>query len=175
MDPNVDNGSDTCDIALASAKNYLAYALQLLKTIFAKDSLGFVATPLLNALQTYVDGFLTATQIDASGTAATAVELMYLLRLVAPASYQTEIQTYIDKIRAFQATVQECTGKKDRMGSMSFMQMVLKLPAVAMDTARNCNVFNPLGCAPGNAVRTVVDRLGDLAQGARHMYLLRSI
>lgn len=90
---------------------------------------------------------------------------MYLLRLVAPASYQTEIQTYIDKIRAFQATVQECTGKKDRMGSISFMQMVLKLPAVALDTALNCNVFNSLGCTPGNAVRTVVDRLGDLAQG----------
>ncbi|KAF9303492.1 hypothetical protein BGZ74_003661 [Mortierella antarctica] len=95
------NATDTCAITMARAKSYLTYVFQMFKAIFANASLGFTATPVLNALQTLVDGFLSATNIDISGTAITAVELMYLLKFVAPASYQVEIQTYTDKIRAF--------------------------------------------------------------------------
>lgn len=122
------DATDTCKYARARAKNYLTYVFQMFKTIFAKASLGFVANPLLDAIQTFVNGFLTATKIDPSGSAMTAVEMMCLLKFIALDSYKDEIQTYIDRICAFQATVQECTGKKDCMGPISFMVMVLKVP-----------------------------------------------
>ncbi|KAG0016113.1 hypothetical protein BGZ81_011380, partial [Podila clonocystis] len=48
---------------------------------------------------------------------------------------------------------------------ISFIQKVLKAPAVAMDAALFCGTFNPVGRAPGNAIRTVVAKLGDLAKG----------
>ncbi|KAG0092064.1 hypothetical protein BGZ92_010977 [Podila epicladia] len=71
----------------------------------AKGLLGSVATPVLNAFRTLVDGSFTTTNIDIWGTATIAVKLMCFLKFVAPDSYQVEVQTYIDKIPAFQATI----------------------------------------------------------------------
>ena len=148
------DATDTCKYARARVKNYLTYVFQMIKTIFAKASLGFVANPLLDAIQTFVNGFLTATNIDPSGPATTAVEMMYLLKFIAPDSYKDEIQTYIDRICAFQAAVQECTGKKDCMGPISFMVIVLKVPAgfvdstLSRDTLIHSDVFRETRSVP---------------------------
>ncbi|KAF9326924.1 hypothetical protein BG006_009714 [Podila minutissima] len=142
----------------------LTYVFQMFKTIFANTSFGFAATPVLNALQTLVDGFLSATNIDISGMATTAVELMYLLKFVAPASYQVEIQTYTDRVRAFQATIQECTGKKDCTGPISSVQAVLNAPIGIVGQILDCGMI-PFTCAPGDVFRSVVTKLGDITKG----------
>lgn len=88
---------------------------------------------------------------------------MYLLKFVAPASYQVEIQTYTDKIRAFQATIQECTGKRDCTGPISFVQAVLNAPMGIVDQTLSCAMI-PFTCAPGDAFRSVVTTLGDITK-----------
>ncbi|KAG0009527.1 hypothetical protein BGZ81_003335 [Podila clonocystis] len=157
--------TDNCQNITERAKNYLTYAFQYFKTIYAQASLGFVADPLLDTIQIMTNSFLTATNIDITGISNIIAEMLYLLKFIAPTSIQPQLTMLIDKIRAIQATAQECTGNKDCMGPISFVVSVLKVPAVLVDSLLFCGFFNPVGCAPGTALRAVIDQLGNLAKG----------
>ncbi|KAF9376432.1 hypothetical protein CPC16_000189 [Podila verticillata] len=147
---NVGDATDTCKTARAKAraKNYLKYVFQMFKSIFAKAPLWFITNPLLDALQKYVGGYLAART-----------------HFIAPASYKGDIQIYIDQIRALQATIRECTGNKDCNGLIPFMIMVLQVPADTVDSTLKCNTLNMVGCAPGKALRAVIDQLQGLQNG----------
>ncbi|KFH69267.1 hypothetical protein MVEG_04082 [Podila verticillata NRRL 6337] len=108
---------------------------------------------------------LGRTNTCVSGTAITAVGLMYLLKFIAPASYKGDVHIYIDQIRALQATIRECTGNKDCNGLIPFMIMVLQVPADTVDSTLKCNTLNVVGCAPGKALRAVIDQLQGLQNG----------
>ncbi|KAF9210628.1 hypothetical protein BGZ59_009191 [Podila verticillata] len=102
---------------------------------------------------------------DATDRSITAVGLMYLLKFIAPASYKGDVHIYIDRIRALQATIRECTGNKDCNGLIPFMIMVLQVPADTVDSTLKCNTLNVVGCAPGKALRAVIDQLQGLQNG----------
>ncbi|KAF9384950.1 hypothetical protein CPB97_005247 [Podila verticillata] len=164
---NLGDATNTCKTARARAraKNYLKYVFQMFKAIYTKALLGFITNLLLDALQKYIDGYLAATNMDVSGTVTIAIELVYLLKFIAPPSYKDKIQIYIDRVRAFQATIRECTGNKDCNGPIPFMIMVLQVPANTVDSTLKCNTLNVVGCAPGKALKAVIDRLKGLQNG----------
>ncbi|KAG0025697.1 hypothetical protein BGZ82_009883 [Podila clonocystis] len=89
--------TDNCQNVTERSKNYLTFAFQNFKTIYAQASLGFVANPLLDTIQTMTNSFLTATNIDITGISNIIAEMLYLLKFIVPTSIQPQLTMLIDK------------------------------------------------------------------------------
>ncbi|KAF8933052.1 hypothetical protein BGZ52_008745 [Haplosporangium bisporale] len=142
---------DISDVLVVLSRAAANTDLNMFKSIFAKASLGFITNPLLDALQKYVDGYLAART--------------HVSRAQRSQPYKGDVHIYIDQIRALQATIRECTGNKDCNGLIPFMIMVLQVPADTVDSTLKCNTLNVVGCAPGKALRAVIDQLQGLQNG----------
>ncbi|KAF9210627.1 hypothetical protein BGZ59_009190 [Podila verticillata] len=129
--------TNKCDNITQRSKGYLTYVNQFFKTIFSQVSLGFVANPLLDAIQFMLNGFLNATNIDITGIANMVAEMLYLLQVIAPSTIQPQLVTLIDKISVIQTMVQECTSVKDCLSPISFIVSVMKVPAGLVDGVRS--------------------------------------
>ncbi|KAG0324113.1 hypothetical protein BG000_002332, partial [Podila horticola] len=128
--------TDNCQNITERSKNYLTYVFQYFKTIYAQVSLDFVANPLL---QTLTNSFLTATNIDITGISNIIAEILYLLKFIAPTGIQSQLTTLINRIRAIQATVQECTGGNLAKG-VAGVTVAVVLAAVGAMTSAVCMV-----------------------------------